>query len=145
MNSNVKQVAQEMVFLYMKLMRSLRDRKLSRLNLSASQVVILITLGDLKACTVGVLAREKGVSVPTMTGVIERLRKAGYVSRRHSKSDRREVIIKLTAKGEKAVAVIVQIVRKKWEGLALVLSEKERGSYIRILRKLVKIINDKKV
>ncbi|MCK4518995.1 MAG: MarR family transcriptional regulator [Candidatus Omnitrophica bacterium] len=144
MNSNVKQVAQEMVLLYMKLMRSLKDRKLSRLNLSASQIVILLTLSDLKTCKVGELAREKGVSVPTATGVIERLRKGGYVSRQRSKTDRREVIVKLTVKGEKAVTVILQIVRRKWEELALCLSEGERKSYIKILKKLVKVIEDKK-
>ena len=44
-------------------------------------------------------------------------------------------------KGRVGFAVFLLVVSL---GLALGLSEKERGSYIRILRKLVKIIDDKK-
>lgn len=143
MNSKVGQVAQEMVLLHTKIMRSLRDPSLTHMDLSGSQMIILLSLHDLEECKVSILSKERRVSMPTMTGMIDRLVELGYARRKRSKKDRRAVMVSLTKKGDTLVHQIQQIIRKKWQFLAAGLTESERRSYISILKKLIRIIEEK--
>lgn len=144
MTSNIEKISEKMVMLYLKVMRSLRDKKITKLGLSAPQIIILLSLHEMDCAKVSDLARERGVSVPTMTGVIDRMEQAGYLKRTANKNDRRQVLIKLTPKGKNTVDKILQTVRKKWSGFAAALTEPERRSYASILQKLIKVAETRK-
>ena len=49
--------------------------------------------------TAGRLADELGVTTGAVTGVVDRLERAGYAERAADASDRRRVVVRLTAKG----------------------------------------------
>ncbi|HYK98866.1 MAG TPA: MarR family transcriptional regulator [Candidatus Acidoferrales bacterium] len=49
--------------------------------------------------TAGRLAGELGITTGAVTGVVDRLERAGYVERTTDASDRRKVVVRLTAKG----------------------------------------------
>jgi DNA-binding MarR family transcriptional regulator len=53
--------------------------------------------------TMGDLAKCAGVKMPTMTDTMSAIVRAGYAARKHSASDRRQVIMTLTEKGRKLV------------------------------------------
>ena len=144
MTSNIEKISEKMVMLYLKVMRSLRDKRITKLDLSAPQIIILLSLQEMDCAKVSDLARERGVSVPTMTGVIDRMEQAGYLKRTANKNDRRQVLIKLTPKGKNTVDKILQTVRKKWSGFAAALTEPERRSYASILQKLIKVAETRK-
>ena len=80
--AGVREVAQEMAGLWPKIMRGVHAPSVFRLRLSSAQMLVLATLRELGECKVTTLAKEKGVSLPTITGLLDRLVKAGFVQRR---------------------------------------------------------------
>lgn len=68
-------------------------------GLSRTEVMILLMLQRREYKTTD-LAREVGIPTSTLTGIIDRLLKKGYVLRNRSEQDRRAVIISI---GEKAL------------------------------------------
>lgn len=76
-----------------------------RPGLGISQVLVLHALerAPAEGASMGDLADEVGVTVPTTTGLVHRLARDGLVERRAHPSDRRIVLVALTAEG-RAVA-----------------------------------------
>jgi DNA-binding MarR family transcriptional regulator len=76
----------------------------SRLGINSSDLECLdiVNLGG--AVTAGQLASATGLSTGAITGVIDRLVKAGYVRRRRDVKDRRRVIIEPMAGVERKIA-----------------------------------------
>ena len=72
-------------------------------GLSLAQYQLLQLLRDADELTVGVLAEGAGVAAPTATRMLDCLERDGHVTRRHSESDRRSVLIALTPSGRDAV------------------------------------------
>jgi len=89
-----------------------------RPNLGISQTLVLSALE--RAATDGVsmgdLADEVGVSVPTTTGLVGRLAREGLVERRAHPSDRRVVLVALTDEGRgvarRAAAYLAEMMGK---------------------------------
>jgi DNA-binding MarR family transcriptional regulator len=48
----------------------------------------------------GELAQAEGVQLPTMTQIVDRLERQGWVSRRTSSDDRRRVVVTVTEAGQ---------------------------------------------
>jgi MarR family transcriptional regulator, organic hydroperoxide resistance regulator len=72
-------------------------------GLTLPQYHLLEALRDADELTVGVLAEAAGVAPPTATRMLDCLTRDGHVTRRHSESDRRSVLISLTPSGRDAV------------------------------------------
>ncbi len=51
----------------------------------------------------GWIARSLGVTLPTVTGIIDRLATQGYVSRQDDPNDRRLVLASMTDKGRQVI------------------------------------------
>jgi DNA-binding MarR family transcriptional regulator len=68
--------------------------------------------------TAGELARRTGLTTASMTGVIDRLETAGYVTRTRDPADRRRVIVVLRAEqaGPEIAAVFLPLLRS-WRDL----------------------------
>jgi len=72
-------------------------------GLSLAQYQLLQLLRDADELTVGVLAEGAGVAAPTATRMLDCLERDGHVTRRHSETDRRAVLVTLTPHGREAV------------------------------------------
>ena len=70
-----------------------------RVGLTMPQLVIMRNICGLEEVSVGVIAKTVHLSDATVTGILERLEKRGYLIRRKSNSDRRRVLVKLTDLG----------------------------------------------
>lgn len=68
-------------------------------GVSLSQIHILELLGVHKALRMKELSEKVGVTTGTLTVVVDKLVKKGYVCREADENDRRSVIVKLTDKG----------------------------------------------
>ncbi len=68
-------------------------------HVSGPQLVALRELARLGPVGVGALARAINLSQPTVTGILNRMERAGLVRRERSASDRRSVICTLTTRG----------------------------------------------
>lgn len=80
----------------------IHSRKLvAQYGITGPQLVCLVTLCDEGAMTSAELSRKVFVSASTITGIIDRLERAGYVSRTRDDIDRRRVLLQPTDNGFK--------------------------------------------
>jgi DNA-binding MarR family transcriptional regulator len=70
-------------------------------GITGPQLVCLVTLCDAGAMTSSELSRRVFVSASTITGIIDRLEKSGYVERKRDTIDRRRVLLHPTEQGFK--------------------------------------------
>ena len=79
------------------------------------------------------IAKFINVSTAAITGIVERLVRDGYVIRASDPKDRRIVMIRLTAKGTKAVKDIMEKRKEVTMKIFGVISQEEREQYLNIL------------
>jgi DNA-binding MarR family transcriptional regulator len=72
-------------------------------ELTMPQLKVLFRLNAQGPARVGALARALRVTLPTMTGILDRLVEQGLIRREEAPTDRRLVISRLTAAGEELV------------------------------------------
>jgi len=75
-----------------------------RLDLTMPQFKVLLLLWHARKARVGVLAERLGVHLSNITGILDRLVDAGFVTREEDAGDRRLVVSRLTPKGEATLA-----------------------------------------
>jgi DNA-binding MarR family transcriptional regulator len=80
----------------------IHSRKLvASYGITGPQLICLVTLCDDGAMTSAELSRRVFVSASTITGIIDRLEKRGYVERKRDEIDRRRVLLQPTSNGFK--------------------------------------------
>lgn len=72
--------------------------------LPVGQLSVLGALSRWGECSVGELASQERVQPPSMTRTVGCLVEGGYVVRRQHESDRRQVVVALSPKGEETIA-----------------------------------------
>ncbi len=82
------------------------------------------------------LADQAGVTRATITGLLDRLEREGYVERSHRRDDRRMVAVSLTPKGIGLVETILPRHVKRVSLLMSLLSERERKQVVSLMEKV---------
>lgn len=70
-------------------------------HLTGPQLGVLKELARQGQAPIGTLAKNTFLGAPTVTGVVDRLERQGWVMRTPSRQDRRQVLIKITPDGER--------------------------------------------
>lgn len=78
--------------------------RLAGLNLSASEINVLANLADGRNRSVGEIASDTATKPTTLTSVLDRLERRGYLTRDLDPADRRSFLVSLTADGRRAAA-----------------------------------------
>lgn len=68
-------------------------------GLTAPQILLLQAIRKLEGAAVGLLAKEVSLSQATVTSILDRLEKKGYIERERSIVDKRKVHVQLTERG----------------------------------------------
>ena len=71
-------------------------------NLSSSEINVLANLADGQFRSIGELAADAGVKPTTLTSILDRLGKRGYLARELDLGDRRSFMVHLTPEGTQA-------------------------------------------
>jgi MarR family transcriptional regulator, organic hydroperoxide resistance regulator len=111
-------------------------------ELTLSQYQLLAALEERPERPVGELAEAAAMATPTATRMLDGLERAGIAERRQSTSDRRVVIVRLTAKGRRLMKRKQEIVYAKRRALFQSLSPSERKQVERLLRRLAGVIEE---
>ncbi|MCF4165282.1 MarR family transcriptional regulator [Zavarzinia compransoris] len=77
---------------------------LTRLDVTAAQLGALFVLGETPDCTPGDLAERLDLNASAVTGLAERLERAGLIRRRPHETDRRVTLLALTRAGRDRIA-----------------------------------------
>lgn len=113
-------------------------------KISFSQMVIIDMLRTRGECKMGDISRPLGVTKSAVTGMTDRLIRAGLLRRSRSRLDRRVVKIKLTGKGINLSKRFYNSKLKIIRNLFSNISERERAQYLNIMQKLHRNISAKK-
>lgn len=79
----------------------LANQHFTELGLTSSQFDIIATLGNTEGMSCKELGEKTFITKGTMTGVLDRLEKKGFLTRCPVEGDRRLYLIKLTIEGQK--------------------------------------------
>jgi MarR family transcriptional regulator, organic hydroperoxide resistance regulator len=85
--------------------------RLAELDLPASEINVLANLAGHAPLTVGALAAATATRPTTLTSVLDRLVRRGYVARDVDPADRRSFLISLTPAGQQAAGTVSAAVR----------------------------------
>lgn len=107
-------------------------------GLSSGRFALLMALSGARSAglTPSDLADRIGVSRANVTGLLDGLQRDGLVIRQPHESDRRRLIVTLTAQGEARLADVMPPHRDNLERLVSVLSPEEQDTFLRLLTKL---------
>jgi DNA-binding MarR family transcriptional regulator len=105
-------------------------------GVTQTQFLMLASIRAYRCCTMGTLARSLHISMPTTSGIVGRLVRAGYVRRAPPSEDRRQVIVELTGKGRAFFQQFEAVVRRRWEEVLLSLDADELSAFHVIVTKL---------
>ena len=84
----------------LRLSRQIRRQREPGHALTANQLGVLGALSKHEAMTIGELASHEQVKPPSMTRVVTNLEEAGLVVRRPHPTDKRQIMVELTAKAD---------------------------------------------
>src|SRR5712664_166320 len=108
------------------LMQLMGQAAADRIGINATDLNCLNILSFSGQMTAGELARATGLTTASITGVIDRLEEAGYVSRERDPSDRRRVVVTLALdQAMRNVASVFLPVLRDWREMAARYSDDE--------------------
>src|SRR5205809_3277262 len=108
------------------LMQLMGQAAADRIGINATDLNCLNILSFSGRMTAGELARATGLTTASITGVIDRLEEAGYVTRERDPHDRRRVVVQVVLeKALKDVASVFRPMIRDWQEVAAHYSDDE--------------------
>jgi len=113
----------------------------ARRGLTLSQVTVLLLLKEARGTTMpmGQIARELGVSLPTASGLVDRLHREGLVDRVVNDRDRRVVLVRLTRKGRTVIQRMLRLLSDLLTRLLAHLTEPEQESLAQAVERVFEL------
>ncbi len=109
----------------------------STAELTRTQFLVLSALQSGDKVPMGVLAASLKKSLPTLTGLVDRLIDCGYLARYHDAADRRLVLVGLSPKGEALLRRFEEAIGRVWGEILSDLPEGELAVFGRIIGRLL--------
>lgn len=110
---------------------------LKPLGLTYTQYIVLMVLWEKESVNVGQLGEILHLDAGTLTPLLKRLEKAGYVTRERSREDERITIVTITTEGNKMKDACKDIPAKLSAEGGLALTSEEAGELYRLLYKIL--------
>ena len=104
--------------------------------LTQTQFATVVKLNEVGPCSQNHLARLVALDAATINGVLDRLRKRGYISTEPDLRDARQRVISITTAGRRVVQRAVIVAKKVTEETLWSLSAAERAQLSRLLAKI---------
>lgn len=105
-------------------------------GVTQTQFLILMAIHGYGRASMGTLARNMRVSMPTASGIVDRLARSGYVRRSPHPQDRRQVIVEMTAKGKECITQFQAVIRRRWEEVLRSVGPRELNAFYQVVTKL---------
>lgn len=112
------------------------SQKVSELNLTAVQAMILGFLDQDDQITSSELGKRAELDSATLTGILDRLETAGFIERRGNPDDRRSIRIHLTKKGKAMAREASRVIAEANKEFLNVLTEEQKRNLHEIISTL---------
>jgi len=107
--------------------------RLAGLDLPASEINVLANLAGHDPLTVGALAAATATRPTTLTSVLDRLVRRGYVVRDVDPADRRSFLVSLTPAGQRAAGTASAAVRELEQSVLIRVSPAQRAGFFAVI------------
>ncbi len=125
---------------YNDISKSINPKGLLTIDLTAAQIKLLTCFNDREELNMTELSRHLGVSMPTMTAMVDRLVNSKMVKRDRDKIDRRVVKARLTDSGREMLRRLVRIRRKEMERILMNLSSEEMNNFLTSIETVARLL-----
>jgi len=112
------------------------DSRLSPFNLTTPQYMVFNALWMGDGITIGELGQRVALDGSTITGILDRMEKNGYVERRPNAEDRRSALVYLTDKARKVGPSIIKFADELDSAIRKNFSARDMAVFERVLREL---------
>ncbi|KAF0865755.1 MarR family winged helix-turn-helix transcriptional regulator [Pseudomonas sp. LD120] len=111
-------------------------------GITAAQFKVLIIMAQFGVDTPAELCRYLSLDSGSMTRMLDRLEQKGFLARKRSEGDRRQVQLVLTPEGQKIASRLPQVGADAMNELAGAISPEELSTLERILKKILLAAGD---
>ena len=132
----LNQTAQSIASMLPYIVQGVQSGALIKGSLTQTQFRFIVSLSLKDSCTMSEMAQTMKVSMPTVTGLVDRLVMAKYMKRKDHPVDRRQIMIELTPKAHTFLKEFEGLYVKRWEEILLILNDKEVEQMEIIINKL---------
>jgi len=112
------------------------DSRLSSFNLTTPQYMVFNALWIGDGITIGELGQRVALDGSTITGILDRMEKSGYVERRPNAGDRRSALVHLTEKAREVGPQIIKFADELDESIRKRFSSADMEVFERVLHDL---------
>ncbi|MCD6216510.1 MarR family transcriptional regulator [bacterium] len=138
-NELVREVADIPLMMFTRIRFAMFDRG----ELTPPLVSALMMLRDMPdGLRMSDIAKRISSTMPTTTGIVNRLVERDLVVRGDDPNDRRVVTVKLTEKGKKAGAEFEKHVQNVWRPVVVGLNNEEKKQFLVLIRKIKTLISE---
>lgn len=134
--AGIDQIAGEVATLMPIIARRVLLSFFQTVDITQTQIFTIMTLSEKAPVRLSELGKKLHISAPTVTGIIDRLEKSGYVKRIPDGKDRRAVNVDLTSKGRNIAKKLRITIKRKWKSLLIKLPKRDQENYVNILKKI---------
>ena len=129
---------------YNEISKSINPSQLANVDLTSSQIKVLISFAEKENFTMTELSNAHSVSVSTMTSMVDRLIQNGSLKRKKDDKDRRIVRACLTAEGKKMVGHLMSIRKQALEEFMLELNDSEIRRFLESIETVARFLSKAK-
>ena len=137
-----KDVSLAIARLMPQLMRGIQLEFFLKRGVTQTQFLLLAAIRAYTRCGMGTLARNLHISMPTASGIVGRLVRAGFLRRIPCLEARRQVIVELASKGETFFRDFETVIRRRWEEALLSLEPDELEAFHHAITKIREGLQD---
>lgn len=112
------------------------SQKVSELNLTPVQALVLGFLHQEDQITSAELGKKTGLDSATLTGILDRLEAADFIERKNNPEDRRSIRIHLTSKGNELSGKAIKVIVGANVEFLQVLTKEQKRNLFDIIKKL---------
>ena len=114
-------------------------------GLTIPQLIILREIEQAGKITASDISKAISVSQATVTGILDRLEKRGYLIRKKSDKDRRRILVKITSAGENLLATAPPLMQESFTAQFARLQTWEQHMILSALHRLVAMMDAKEI
>ncbi len=138
MAKTTDQIAQEMSFIIPTFLRHMFPFVFGEMDLPPQQIIAIICVEEKGVCSLGDLAKELHVSAPTVTGIVDRLERDGFMKRVPDEKDRRVTNVVITPEAKKIANQFRKNIKERWAYILNNLPAEDREGPLNMLKKISK-------
>jgi DNA-binding MarR family transcriptional regulator len=112
------------------------ERQLGAIEITAPQAFVLLAIAARDDANLISLVTDTGIDRSTMSDIVRRLVKQGWLRRRRSRDDARAVLVHLTAVGEQALPEIREALRQSEATVLAAIPADQRALFWAVLERL---------